>query len=126
MNQKITVTYSASANVDNYQGDRENIHISVEIDNFDDYDNTLELLRAKVLEKLDLRSKHDQIMSEYQTACNKLERITKQIAQAHKDWSTVSNFMVTQGLKTDAAEFPKEALTNLTKSLPADSSGYPE
>ncbi len=29
---KITVTYSASANLSNYNSDRENIHISVEID----------------------------------------------------------------------------------------------
>lgn len=126
MTRKITVTYSASANVDNYQGDRENIHISVEIDSFDDYDDTLELLRSKVLEKLNLRAKHEEVMSDYQSACNKLEQITKQITQAHKDWTTVSNFMVTQGLKTDTAEFPKEALTNLSKSLPATSSGYPE
>ena len=126
MNQKITVTYSASANTGDYHGDRENIHISVEIDSFDDYADTLELLRSKVLEKLDLKAKYDEVMSDYSTACRKLERITKDIAKAHRDWETVKNFMVTQGLKTDTAEFPSEALTNLSKSLPAESSGYPE
>ena len=41
-------------------------------------------------------------------------------------WELVSNFLKTQGLKSDTAEFPQEALTNLSKSLPATESGYPE
>ena len=128
LGKKITVTYSASANIDNYAGDRENIHLSVEIDSFDDYENTLELLRQKVLEKIDLNKKFEEIQNKYENACHKFERITKQIAQAQKDWDTARNFLIAQGIKksSDVAEFPQEALTNLTKSLPTATSGYPE
>ena len=72
---KITVTYSASASIDNYSGDRENIHISVEIDSFGDYDATLELLRQKVLEKIDLDQKYQQMQNDYHDACKKFERL---------------------------------------------------
>lgn len=125
---KITVTYSANAQIDNYSGERENIMLSVEIDSFDDYENTLELLRQKVLEKIDLNKKFEEIQNKYQRACQKFERITNQIAQAEKDWDTARNFLIAQGIKksSDVAEFPQEALTNLSKSLPATTSGYPE
>lgn len=128
MDQKITVTYSARASLDRYGNGNEDIQLQVEIDNFDDYPDTLELLRSKVLEKLNLNQKHDEIKSNYDNACKKLERMTRMIESAKKDWETVRNFMVSQGLKNknDVAEFPLEALKNLSKSLPADSSGYPE
>ena len=124
---KITVTYEASAQLGNsYQ--TEKIHLQVEIDNFHDYPDTLDLLRSKVLEKLDLKQQHDDIKSNYKQASKKLERLTKLIEKAQKDWETARNFMVSQGLKNDVdlAEFPTEALTNLSKSLPTSSSGYPE
>ncbi len=126
MTKKITVTYSASANVDSYGGDRENIHISVEIDDFNDYDDTLELLRTKVLEKLNLRQKHEELLSEYDQTRREFIKVTEQLKFAYQQWELASNFLKTQGLKTDTAEFPQEALTNLSKSLPATSSGYPE
>ncbi len=128
MNQKITVTYWAAGRIGEYSGDNEHIQLSVVIDNFDDYPDTLELLRSKVLEKLNLKQKHDEIQSDYENACKKLERLTRLIETAKKDWEIARNFMISQGLKdsNDVAEFPQEALTNLTKSLPTDVSGYPE
>ena len=126
MTQKITVTYSAWANVDSYGGDRENIHISVEIDDFKDYDDTLELLRTKVLEKLNLRERHEKLMSKYDQTRRDFIKVTEQLESANQQWELARNFLKAQGSKTDTAEFPKEALTNLSKSLPATSSGYPE
>ena len=123
---KITVTYSATADLVKYQGDRENICLSVEIDSFDDYADTLELLRSRVMEKLDIKKQYADLQRDYSEIRKKFERITKLTAQAQKDWETVKNFMEAQGLKTDTAEFPREALTNLSKSLPTSVSGYPE
>ena len=128
MNQKITVTYWAAGRIEEYGESNEHIQLSVEINNFDDYPDTLELLRSKVLDKLNLKQKHDQIQSDYEDACKRLERKIRLIEKAQKDWEVARNFMISQGLKSsnDVAEFPQEALTNLTKSLPTDVSGYPE
>lgn len=123
MDRPIKVTYSGSSN--DYQG-KETISLSVEIDNFDDYDDTLELLRLKVLEKLGFKQKHEELVSEYQAAREKFIEITEQLESANKQWELVRSFLKAQGLKSDTTEFPQEALTNLSKSLPATQSGYPE
>ena len=52
MSQKITVTCWAAGRIGEYGESNEHIQLSVEINNFDDYPDTLELLRSKVLEKL--------------------------------------------------------------------------
>ena len=126
MNQKITVKYSAAGQIGEYGSDREIIELSVSIDSFDDYPATLELLRERVLENLNLKEKHDKLSDEYNELAHKFLKVTKQLESAYKQWEIVSNFMKTQGLKSDTAEFPKEALTNLSKSLPTTESGYPD
>ena len=123
---RITVTYSATADLVKYQGDRENICLSVEIDSFDDYADTLELLRSKVMEKLDIKKQYADLQRDYSEIRKKFVEVTKQLESANKQWELVSKFLEAQGLKTDTAEFPREALTNLSKSLPASVSGYPE
>lgn len=123
MDRPIKVTYSGSSN--DYQG-KETLSLSVDIDNFDDYDDTLELLRLKVLSQLGFKQKHEELVSEYKAVRQKFIEVTEQLESANKQWEQVCSFLKAQGLKSDAAEFPQEALTNLSKSLPATQSGYPE
>lgn len=128
MNEKtVTVEYSACGSL-GYSGIQETIKASVEISPDQNYSATVEFLRSRVLDNLDeeIVKRHKKIHSEYEEACQKFYEVTKKLQSAYEQWTLVSNFLETQGLKTDNAEFPKEALTNLTKSLPPFPGDYPE
>ncbi len=127
--KKIKVTYTAEGLLDRHSGVRERIELSVEIDlNTESYPDTLEFLRSRVLENLDeeTRNRHEKLEEEFSETARKLLDITEKLESAYKQWNIVSSFLKNQGLKTDTAEFPQEALTNLTKSLPTNTGGYPE
>jgi len=123
--RKIKVVYQASESVTPSVG-IQTVELSAEIDDIKDFSSTYDLLQSLALEKLNLRSKHSEIVQEYEKTRIKYLELVKQLESATKQWELVSNFLKTQGLKTDTAEFPSEALTNLSKSLPTISSGYPE
>ncbi len=123
---KIQVKYSAGGQIGEYGNDQEIIQLSVEIENFNDYPDTLELLRTRVLENLNLKEKHDKMQQEYDILAQKFCKLTEAMESANKQWELVSNFLKTQGLKTDNVEFPREALNSLSKSLPTIKNGYPE
>ncbi len=127
--KKMIVTYTASGQINGaYGGDKESIELSVEIDNFNDYPATLELLRSRVLENLDenIKKKHDELHDEFDKTAQEFLELTQKLESAYKQWQLVSNFLQIQGLKTDNAEFPKEALNSLSKSLPTTGNAYPE
>lgn len=127
--KKIKVTYRAEGLLDRHSGVRESIELSVEIDpDTESYPDTLEFLRSRVLENLDeeTRNRHQKLEEEFGETARKLLDITEKLESAQKQWDLVSSFLKNQGLKTDTAEFPKEALTNLTKSLPTSIGGYPK
>lgn len=126
MNQKITVKYSASGQIGKHGGDKEVIELSVVIDDFNDYPHTLEFLRSRVLDNLNYKQKHEKMVSEYEELAYKFCQVTEQLESAYKQWELVSGFLKAQGLKSDIAEFPKEALNSLSKSLPTVKSGYPD
>ncbi len=128
MTKTITVTYSASGEIGGYGGTKETIQLSADIDDFNNYPDTLEFLRSRVLDNLDakIQERHEKLSSDFDETCKKFLDITEKLESAYKQWELVSNFLKTQGLKTDPVEFPQEALTNLSKSLPATSSGDPE
>lgn len=123
---KIQVKYSSTGQVGDYGNDKELIELSVEIDDLNDYPDTLELLRSRVLENLNLKEKYDKMQEEYNVLAEKFCKLSGEMESAYKQWELISSFLNAQGLKTDNAEFPKEALNSLSKSLPTPSSGYPE
>jgi hypothetical protein len=120
------VTYKAEGAL-NHHGVKESIELSVEIDDTQSYPDTLEFLRSRVLDNLDdaTRNRHQQLKEEFAETAKEFVDLVEKIDSARKHWNVVSTFLKTQGLMTETAEFPKEALNDLYKSLPADGGGYP-
>jgi hypothetical protein len=122
------VTYKAEGQLGQYSSIKESIELSVEIEDSESYPDTLEFLRSRVMDNLDeaTRQRHAELKEKFDLTAIELLNLTQKLESAYKQWSIVSSFLSTQGLMTEVAEFPTEALNDLTKSLPTYSSSYPE
>lgn len=124
-NKKINISYKVEGNLD--RGIRESIELSVEIEPDDNYPDTLQFLKSRALQDLDeeTRNRHGKLKEEFEETARNLVDITEKLESAYKHWDLVTTFLKNQGIKTDTAEFPQEALNALIKSLPP-TSFYPE
>lgn len=104
------IEYSALFNLGDYENQK--FSLSADLEEGESVDEAMTTLKSKVIEMAGDGAKN--AWEERWRVQREIEDLTKKVEQARATWSTVSEFMRAQGLKSDPAEFP-----DLTKLLPA-------
>lgn len=84
------------------------IYIEAELEDWEDFDPSLEVLRDKVAYELDLAYELVSLHEKTRDAMNDLSAIRSEIVRAKIYWSQIRKFLVDHGLAPDALSLPPE------------------
>jgi hypothetical protein len=98
------VTYSALANLGNYENQRIELEASISED--DNWEEVLEKLTLFVHEKLKNQETYFDYCNKYDRAKAKLNDVCAKLEKAYEQWEESSNFLIAQGLKPSVPAFP--------------------
>lgn len=112
-----TVHYSALINLGDYNNEK--IGFTAEVEEDDSIDEILESLKAKV-EQLGGLNAQD-FYSKQRDGRHALSELERKIKKATEQWNATSEFLRTQGIKSDAPDMP--VFTNLLPEVKEERSG---
>ena len=95
-----SVAYEAVFNLGNFQNEK--IRLVADLNPEETPDSVIELLRERAHE---MAHKED-VLRERHELRNALRTLNEQISTAREQWNTAREFLIAQGLRPDAPEFP--------------------
>jgi hypothetical protein len=98
------ITYSALANLGNYENQRIELEATVSED--ENWEEVLEKITLMVHQKLKNEDDYRNYCQKYDKAKTRLNDICEKLELAYEQWEETSNFLVAQGLKPSVPAFP--------------------
>lgn len=105
------VTYSALANLGNYENQR--IELEADIENESDYEPTLNKLKELVHKELNNLDSYYRRVDELSNLELQIKKAERKLAEVNKEWEGVRSFLIAQGIKEDVPSIPLSSIMNM-------------